>query len=536
MGGRKDTALALAAKSGNLAAAHLIASHGDINTHNLDDCETLLLYSAAQGYKDAVQLTLSRRDVRVEGKYLIDSATIGHAEVMRLLLSRGETDAYDRGRSLAAAATHGHEDAVQLLLSHENVPANYQRNDMGRAPLHHAAARGHEAVVRVLLENMEVEANIIDDHRCTPLHYASQQGHETVVRQLLRRKDIDVNAMSIHRKTPLHHASEHGNEAVVRVFLEHRDVNVNVKCMYNYTLLHHTSRQGNEAIMRLLLGHRYTDVNVKGMYEYTPLHCASERGNEAVVRLLLGHRYINVNVTDNHKRTPLHYASSNGYKAIVRLLLGHHIVKPSVKNDEGLTPLDLALYYRKISIAQLLNEHCARATGFINKHYLWRKLRCYDLVRDPHHHSEVRKRNMLRRQRAVPSRCSLSSERSRFIFPSADGYSSSGRHNQHGSERRQADNEQIDLPMERRDPQTFGIGRGPQVRRHLRSLYPGLEGGTSLTTTRIELYQDSSMAYTKLGMDYFKISAAYWKSPETYTIYKSPRISRSLRSFQTQSG
>lgn len=121
------------------------------------------------------------------------AASLGHADVCRVLLSAGHEDPtpalnekHQTALMLAAAA--GHTEVVHLLC--EKDPSCILRRDMrGRDAVMEASLGGHDTVLQILLtyvpEGAQVAVQKADADGNTALHFASSKGNLPVLRTLL---------------------------------------------------------------------------------------------------------------------------------------------------------------------------------------------------------------------------------------------------------------------------------------------------------------------------------------------------------------
>ncbi|EIT77782.1 ankyrin repeat protein [Aspergillus oryzae 100-8] len=125
---------------------------------------------------------------------LIYAASLGHKDVVRLLLEKGadlDNDDHPYGRTpVIWAAMNGHEDVVGLLLE-KGARLDLVDNEYHRTPVIWAAKKGNEGVVRLLLER-GVDLSHGDGQGYTPLAWAAIEGHEGVVRALISRTKLEA--------------------------------------------------------------------------------------------------------------------------------------------------------------------------------------------------------------------------------------------------------------------------------------------------------------------------------------------------------
>ncbi len=144
-----------------------------------------LMTALVFGYLDAAQ-ALVRRGARVDT--LAEAAGLGLLETVRQRLPTASAD--DRHRALALAAQLGHVDIVRLLLDRGEDPNRYNPDGLHShgTPLHHAALAGHDAVVRLLVERGG-RLDITDTlWQGTPLGWAEYGGRKEIADYLRARE------------------------------------------------------------------------------------------------------------------------------------------------------------------------------------------------------------------------------------------------------------------------------------------------------------------------------------------------------------
>ena len=133
---------------------------------------------------------------------LYEAATLGHYEVVKLLVERGA----DRNKASAygqlpthVAAEEGHENVVRLFLDRGMDPD--KADGYGMTALHWAACADHRNVAKVFLD-AGARLDKVDNHGQTPLHYAAEYGSDDAY-ELLLESGADPNKADNHGNTPI---------------------------------------------------------------------------------------------------------------------------------------------------------------------------------------------------------------------------------------------------------------------------------------------------------------------------------------------
>ncbi|CAM9955364.1 unnamed protein product, partial [Hapterophycus canaliculatus] len=134
------------------------------------------------------------RDSRIGMTLLAWASRMGHAELAKLLLSRGASVKAGDGKNrtpLHRACTGCNAEVVKVLLDHGGDPN--ARDETWRTPLHRAARWGSPECSTLLLDaGGDIEARDKELAR-TPLHFASRSGGlETTL--ILLNNGADINA------------------------------------------------------------------------------------------------------------------------------------------------------------------------------------------------------------------------------------------------------------------------------------------------------------------------------------------------------
>ena len=176
-----------ACRTSRAAAESLLDDEPDLLTARTGIGETALHYLAVEDEREAVLWLLSRGasiDPRNDfgGTPLMDAASLGYEEMVRLLLASGaDPNAQDPSNesALTWAARNGETRVAEILLD-----AGAATETGLETPLHCAAGNGHVALVKLLLtRGARIEAPGF--LAWTALHYAAEHGHDAVVDVLL---------------------------------------------------------------------------------------------------------------------------------------------------------------------------------------------------------------------------------------------------------------------------------------------------------------------------------------------------------------
>jgi Ankyrin repeats (3 copies) len=117
---------------------------------------------------------------------LLYAAANGHLDAVELLIRAGADLRWSAGVILLAACQHGHCDVVAALIKH-GARVNGNSSNAGLAhPLTIASLNGHLDVVELLLAN---NADVHDGHN-EAIRYATENGHTDVVQVLLQHGAI----------------------------------------------------------------------------------------------------------------------------------------------------------------------------------------------------------------------------------------------------------------------------------------------------------------------------------------------------------
>lgn len=196
---------------------------------------------------------------------------------------------------LIDAASIGNSEQVRILLKNG---ADVENGDIyGKTPLMMAAEKGKIHIVDILLE-AKANVNTKSPYGMTALMYAVE--HPEIVKVLLNAK-ADVNVKNCDGNTALMRAAQWNETKSVKLLLEAK-ADANVKF-------------SNTFYLTLFTPHPDTP-KIRGN---TPLIFAVSSGNEEMAKALLDAN-ANVNAKNRYGQTALMKATENGHTEIVNLL------------------------------------------------------------------------------------------------------------------------------------------------------------------------------------------------------------------------
>ncbi|KAN0142065.1 Ankyrin repeat-containing domain protein [Lactarius tabidus] len=282
--------------------------------------------------------------------------------VSQLLLERGaDVNSRDMGHEtpLHLAMRHKSSDLVRYLLERGADP-NLE-NEAGKTPLHtllgpqtiHTTSKpdyhrsDHLLVVTQLLLERGANVNSRDKDHETPLHLAMRLKKTNFTRFLLEN-GADPNLENEDGKTPLH--------MLLGPPIAHTDFS---SCYHDDDYIF---------IAAQLLVEHSANVNAQDDEHKTPSLLALKRQAFEIASFLL-ERGANPNMENHEGDTPLHTLllerdTKNNNGVLIFQLLLKYGADTGARNKKNLaTPLDLAPYYGKVSIAQVLLGHVNKLEG-----------------------------------------------------------------------------------------------------------------------------------------------------------------------------
>ena len=180
-----------ACSDGDVSAVRRLLDEGRSVHETTEEGESLLSLACSAGYYELAQVLLAMRanveDRGVKGDCtpLMEAASAGNADIVRLLLEHGadvNAQSSSGNTPLMYACAGGHEDVVTLLLeSNANVE---DHNENGHTPLMEAASAGHVGVAKILLGHGAGINTHSNEFKESALTLACYKGHLEMVRFL----------------------------------------------------------------------------------------------------------------------------------------------------------------------------------------------------------------------------------------------------------------------------------------------------------------------------------------------------------------
>jgi ankyrin repeat protein len=273
--------------------------------------------ATAEDCDETVKLLLAHEEVEVEfrpfpdqqtragnhrptnmASLLYHTAQVGPAEIVELLLRRGDVDcdAFTGGdRTLLSwAASSGQAGAVRALV--KRGAEIDSRDRTGRTPLSWAAGTGYSETVQCLLE-LGAEVDLEDWDGATPLWFAVQGGAEDAAKALRAHGAAMPNIEPSDVPSLLQDAVSSGNPTIAALLLE-TGIDPNVRDKDGRTPLAIAAHEGQISIVELLLNKKDVDPDARNKQGSTPLHEAVSGSHVGAIKLLLADPRVNINIKD----------------------------------------------------------------------------------------------------------------------------------------------------------------------------------------------------------------------------------------------
>ncbi|XP_069472479.1 protein TANC1 isoform X2 [Ambystoma mexicanum] len=228
--------LCFAAAAGHREIVSLLCKKGARVDHVDKKGQCALVHCALKGHCDILEYLInsewpvpSRQQNSLRKNYALQqaltaAASMGHSQVVRILLGLGNEHAVDINgtdslwgeTALTASAGRGKLEVCELLLEHGAIVSRTNKRAIN--PLFCAVRQGHWQVAKLLLEH-GCDVNSSDKLGRTPLMVASCEGHFTTVEFLLS-EGADISSVDKEGLTPLSWACLKGHKSAVQCLVE----------------------------------------------------------------------------------------------------------------------------------------------------------------------------------------------------------------------------------------------------------------------------------------------------------------------------
>ncbi|XP_050430101.1 ankyrin repeat domain-containing protein 17 isoform X3 [Adelges cooleyi] len=314
-----------ACHEGDVGAVRKLLTEGRSVHETSEEGESLLSLACSAGYYELAQVLLAMqanvedRGIKGDCTPLMEAASSGFVEIVRLLLAHGaDVNALSStgNTPLMYACAGGHVDTVKELLNYE---ANVEdHNENGHTPLMEAASAGHVMVAKILLEHGAGINTHSNEFKESALTLACYKGHLEMVRFLLAA-GADQEHKTDEMHTALMEASMDGHVEVARLLLDSgAQVNMPTDSFESPLTLAACGGHVELALLLIERGANIEEVNDEG---YTPLMEAAREGHEDMVSVLLS-KGANINAqTEETQETALTLACCGGFLDVADFLI-----------------------------------------------------------------------------------------------------------------------------------------------------------------------------------------------------------------------
>lgn len=280
------------------------------------DGKTPLYFAAAGGHNKALKFLLSKRiyDINKESfgtTPLSAAAALGHFGCVKALLEEPGIDVH-KGSPLIQAASCGHAEVVKLLLANNQINVNAEEKTKGFSIIRLMANSGKAIQLMTLngtsLTNTTLfnPANGKDEIISTALSKAAAFGDMACVKLLLQHEDIDVN-----KGNALCLAASHGHTQIVKLLLNTPGIDINQELAQGVTPLYLAAACGHTQCVELLLQVPGVQVNKPDCNGCTPIMFASMYySNESMLKTLMK-AGADPKLTNNSGKNALNYAKDS---------------------------------------------------------------------------------------------------------------------------------------------------------------------------------------------------------------------------------
>lgn len=280
------------------------------------------------------------------------AAKLGHIEVMRSLLEKGEVRISDvdsnNKTALLHAAEHGHLSAVQWLLNEGD--ANILDSDEDhRTVLLHAASKGHLGLVQWLVTSTNVDLLSRDAEWRTPMLAAAFYGKIATVKWLLAHAGAKISETThTHRETALMLAVSQGHFKMVKWLLKKGGAKISEIDRYG------------ESVLAIAVGHNLSVIRTQQFGSATrAIDYTGYIGNEAMILWFLQEKHVNAHevwiaLGERDDMLVMHSDSETGPRKESLLLVSLLLMMDM--------PACFDQLYRRKRYRELVDAACTRAT------------------------------------------------------------------------------------------------------------------------------------------------------------------------------
>lgn len=320
---------------------------------------TPLMYAAASGFEDMVQMLLNRgANVQVQnednGTALQIAATNGYSDIVKLLLDHtGGRDVLEIQNSsgctpLLATCEAGHAEVVKILLDAGADPS--ARSSRGASCLDMAAYSGSLETVQVLLERCG--ASIFPD--TLVLHCAAESGSKDVFDLLNTHYKINLKTWD-SGWTVLHAAAQGGNVDIIKIIIEQGpEILLTTRDNKDHLSLYLACESNKVDAAKFLL-QRYAQCVPPLEFDIDDVFASVYGGNLEIVKLLYSTNMESFKKAHEKGSTPLHIACLQGKDDIMRFLIdrGYNVMD---KNLDGESCLHAYAWSGYTKVAKFFND------------------------------------------------------------------------------------------------------------------------------------------------------------------------------------
>ncbi|KAJ6141591.1 Mg2+ transporter protein CorA-like/Zinc transport protein ZntB [Penicillium chermesinum] len=351
------------------------------------DWKEQLEYEIKAGALDKVEAILDNEDnegaleIRFEYQFrniskptegvtpLILAATLGHTEIVKLLMKRGAdiratTTTYSY-TAFALAAHEGQLEVVKAILEHrkaeleddekpEDILECRAGND--ETPLIFASWYGRGPVVDYLIsEGADVTAK--DNDNNTGLHHAAWEGSIDPTTSLLNADPSIVDWRNDSEETAFLLTARNGALAVAEFLLE-KGASLTARDIGESTILHLSAWYGHLDMVKKFLAVRSQFLEERDKSGRTPFLRACWEGHVDVVAYLI-EQGADMLVKAQGGETAFQAATAEGHLQVVKKLYDSHPEFLDMKRDDGQTALILAAWTWHLDIVKYLMDQKA---------------------------------------------------------------------------------------------------------------------------------------------------------------------------------